>query len=414
MKNKIALAVYLNRQNKNSFAAIVGALETDKYFNDLPVYFWRDENEMKKGAEELSAEYSKIIIAFSFATFQAKEIFYSVKNLKSEIPANAIFLAGGPHPSGDPRGVLEKGFDFAIIGEGERAVGELLKALESGKGDYGGAGNLAYLDKGKLVFTFKAEPIDLDDYPPFAPKHKIFGPIEITRGCPWGCKYCQTSYLFGRRIRHRSLDKICRYAEILKKNDRLDLRFITPNALSYGSRDGKEVNLAAIENLLKAARKTIGDNGRIFFGSFPSEVRPEQVSEEALVLIKKYCDNDNLIIGAQSGSQKMLDYLGRGHQVGDIYRAAELIIQNGFKVNVDFIFGLPGETKKDIEATFKAMEDLAAMGARIHGHTFMPLPGTPLAKAEAGALSASNKKRLKILEAKGRLYGEWEKQEKIG
>ncbi|XVU22437.1 hypothetical protein ACQPZJ_34920 [Actinoplanes sp. CA-054009] len=60
-----------------------------------------------------------------------------------------------------------------------------------------------------------------------------------------------------------------------------DVRFITPTAMSYGSQT-EEPDLAAVEELLAMCREGIGPNGRVFFGSFPSEIRPEHVSREAL------------------------------------------------------------------------------------------------------------------------------------
>ncbi len=189
-----------------------------------------------------------------------------------------------------------------------------------------------------------------------------------------------------------------------------DIRVVTPNAFSYGSPDGKVVNLEAIEGLLKSVKKILGKDCRIFFGSFPSEVRPEQVSRETLGLLKKYCNNNNLIIGAQSGSQRVLDLIGRGHKVEDIYRATMLAVEKGFKVNLDFIFGLPGENGKDKEKTFRAIKDLSEMGAYIHGHMFMPLPGTPFSKERPGKLGREDIKRLKKMETEKTLYGSWENQ----
>jgi len=160
-------------------------------------------------------------------------------------------------------------------------------------------------------------------------------------------------------------------------------------------------------------RKIIDPNGRIFIGSFPSEVRPEHVTEETIELILKYGDNDNLIIGAQSGSQRILDLCHRGHTVEDVYRAVELTLKAGLKANVDFIFGLPGETEEDIRLTIKVMSDLVKMGARIHVHTFMPLPQTPFAKAPAGRINKSIQKIIRELTPKGIVYGDWREQERI-
>ena len=80
--------------------------------------------------------------------------------------------------------------------------------------------------------------MDLDSYPPFA---KILAPIEISRGCPWGCAYCQTPRLFGTCMRHRSIPIIAEFARRHK-----DIRFTSPNSLAYGS-DGRRPRLEKVE-----------------------------------------------------------------------------------------------------------------------------------------------------------------------
>ncbi len=122
-----------------------------------------------------------------------------------------------------------------------------------------------------------------------------------------------------------------------------------------------------------------------FFGSFPSEVRPNSVSRAGIELIKQYCANDNVVIGAQSGSPRMLQAIHRGHTIEDVYSAAEIIVACGLKCIVDFIFGLPGEMAEDRELTLAAIRRLTGIGATINSHFFIPLPSTPLANTVPGA-----------------------------
>jgi B12-binding domain/radical SAM domain protein len=213
-------------------------------------------------------------------------------------------------------------------------------------------------------------------------------------------------------MRHRSIPQIIKYAKLSVQHNLTDIRFITPNALGYGA-SGNRPNISILEKLLKSIRIAIGKKGKIFFGTFPSEVRPDFVTKEALEIIKKYCDNDNIIIGAQSGSSKILKEIGRGHSVEDIYRAVKLTKETGFLPNVDFIFGLPGETKKDQKQTLKVIEDLIQMDAKIHSHYFMPLCGTPFENSKSIKIDKENYKILGRLESQGKLYGQWRKQELI-
>ena len=78
---------------------------------------------------------------------------------------------------------------------------------------------------------------------------------------------------------------------------------------------------------------------------------------------------------------------------------------------MDFLFGMPGERADDVEATLQQMDRLVQRGAKVHGHTFMPLPGTPFRRAAPGALTEDVRLRLKQLASSGSLYGQWEQQE---
>ncbi|MBO8142981.1 MAG: TIGR04013 family B12-binding domain/radical SAM domain-containing protein [Thermodesulfobacterium sp.] len=416
MKN-FCLIVFDLRNNRYSFNVLLGALEKENLIKKIPVYFFKDKKTLLKGLTELTERFNKVIIAFSFFTTQLWDIAETINTIQKIFSSkrnNLILIAGGPHPTGDIKGSLNLGFDFVFVGEAEKNFPQFLKVLQDSRNFFQIKG-LAYLNENnELIYTGRPEKIDLNSYPPFSLKLNRINPIEITRGCPFGCYYCQTPRIFGKKVRHRSVEVVLKYVEFLLKRGIRDFRFITPNAFSYGSPDGKTLNLSELENLLKSLHKLVKlKGGRIFFGSFPSEVRPEHVTEETIALIKKYADNDNLVIGAQSGSDRILNLCKRGHTIEDVYRAVRLTVKAGLKAKVDFIFGLPGETKEDIKETIKAMEDLTKMGAIIHAHTFMPLPQTPFAKKKPGKVDPEVLKTINKLLGKGLLFGDWKAQEKL-
>lgn len=406
-----ALVLYYKRENRYSLNALLGAIEIGGWDEKVEIWTPSEESALIKTTNSLVRRGKSTIIGLSFSTPQLWEMEKLVQTLRSECGEDPLYIAGGPHPTGDPIGALQMGFDLIVRGEGEETLLELLE-VASKNGEYAGVKGIGFFETDEeYQFTGKREPIDLNAYPPFPVKNPRFGPIEITRGCPYVCYFCQTPQLFGATVHHRDVDVICQYADIMAKNERNDMRFITPNAFSYGSLDGREVNIAAIHKLLHSMREVLGSDGRIFFGSFPSEVRPEHVNKETVRLVVEYADNDNLVIGGQSGSQRILDLCHRGHTVEDIYNAVELILKSGLKANVDFIFGLPGETQQDVDLTLKTIEDLVTMGARIHAHTFTPLPQTPYWKEPGGRISAATRKVIGSLTGKGAFYGDWEEQE---
>ena len=329
------------------------------------------------------------IMLYSFATAQADEVYSEVSNAK----VDAVFIAGGPHPSALPEEVLEH-FDYVVIGEGEETLPELLQAIVEGQKP-GTVKGIAYKCRGRVIFTEKRAPVDLDLYPPFG---KILAPLEISRGCPWGCTYCQTPRLFGSCMRHRSIPIIAKYARHHK-----DIRFTSPNSLAYGS-DGRVPRLEKVEALLKVLAE---QKKPIYFGTFPSEVRPEFVSRAALQLITKYCANKSLSLGGQSGSPAVLRSIGRGHGRAEIEEACELSLEFGLVPQVDLIFGLPMESKDDQRLTLNLARWIAAKGGKVRAHHFSPLPGTPLAAARPVPLADDVLACLGRLALKGRLTGTW-------
>lgn len=335
------------------------------------------------------------IMAYSFATAQAPGVYHEVKTSQTR----SIYVAGGPHPSARPRECLEY-FNYAVVGEGEETLPQLVDNIE--EGDPARVKGIAYLDGNTYVYTGKRPYVNLDLYPPFS-KDFIMGHIEISRGCPFTCSYCQTPRLMGHRMRHRSPETVAEYAGMMR-----DVRFVSPNAFAYGS-NGKCPKPDRIQAMLEA----IPEGHRIFFGTFPSEVRPEFVTEETLMLVKQYCHNTLLNIGAQSGSRTVLDRIQRGHTVEDVEHAILQCREHDLTPNVDIIFGLPGETSEDQDETLKLIKWIIDKGGRVHSHYFSPLPGTPLEEAQPSSVSTQVKKIMGRLALKGKTTGVWEPEKTL-
>jgi B12-binding domain/radical SAM domain protein len=407
------LAFVVNKHNLNSIAALTGALEADPRTHDLPLhFFWQDERLLSR-LRALALEADQLVVGLSFATADLATTTTLVAELRAPAACPPFLVAGGPHPSARPAEVLQLGVDAVVVGEGEAALPALLARLAEGEPPAGVPGVATLAPDGSLAQGPRPRAIDLDDYPPMGVAHRRFGPIEITRGCPCACAFCQTSFLFGGRMRHRSLEQIVAWVRRAMERGYSYVRFVTPNAFAYQSEDnGRTANLDAIEHLLREMAALVGRE-RVYFGTFPSEVGPETVTPEAVALVRRYCGNDNLIFGAQTGSDRLLRTLRRSHTVADVYRATEAIVAGGIRPVVDLIFGLPGEGAGDVTATIRLMEDLVGMGAVIHTHTFMPLPGTPLENAPPGRVDPALHPLLDRLASQGHQIGQWRRQEEI-
>ena len=402
-----------------AFNVLVGALAPEMAQGGFTLELARTPKELELAVRAGAAAGEPTLVAWSFYSPSLAECAAEQRWLRERVPGGWLALAGGVHATAEPLETLREGFDFVAIGEGEstilalarelrrtRDVHELGRALASVRG-------LSRLVDGRLQGAGRGEPVaELDTHAPFDPARRLFGPIEITRGCIYACKFCQTPFLAKARFRHRSPANIAHWAGEIARAGLRDVRFVSPTSLSYGSPD-ESVNLAAVEELLARVREAVGADGRMFFGTFPSEVRPEHVTPEALRLLARFVDNDNLVIGGQSGSERVLASSHRGHDVEAIERAVRTCAEQGFKANVDFLLGLPGEEPEDIAATLALVERLTTLGAKAHAHTFMPLPGTPFRKAAAGTIDAGTRERLESFEGAGHLFGAWRRQAEI-
>ncbi len=409
----VCLVFLYRKHNRYSINALLGALELHPLWSKIPILLARTEDDLFCLLQQIVNLYERVILGVPFFTTQLKETGGLIARVKTQYNHRVVAIAGGPHPTGAPQETLRMGFDIVVRGEAEETLPDLLDAVVQ-KRELKEIKGIAFIeDRGEYRYTGRRGPVDINRYHPFSLRFNALGPVEITRGCPYLCRFCQTPYLFGTRPRHRDIDIICRYVNALRKRGKRDIRFITPNAFGYGSVDGRSLNPVSVEELLKEVRRTVGPEGRIFFGSFPSEVRPEHVTEETIHLLLRYADNTNLVIGAQTGSQRLLDHCHRGHTVEDVYRAVEITRRAGLTPNVDFIFGLPGETEEDIRQTILVITDLIKMGARIHAHTFMPLPQTPFGKSKGGRVHPSLKDLINRYLSRGVIYGNWLKQEEM-
>jgi B12-binding domain/radical SAM domain protein len=385
-----ALIFYYHRLNTFSFNALAGAVDASTDFAAQKIELAMNEEQLHTVTSDALRRRQRVVLAVSVLTCQFEEMRKLIQRLRSDCGSRVMILAGGPHVTACPDEVLQAGADVAFRGEAEEMFPVVLRDFYQGK------------ECGGIISASK--PVDIDNCFSISPQRGMFGPIEITRGCAFACHYCQTSRIFGVRLRHRSIDTIVRQAEALRAINRRVVRLLSPNAFSYGSVDGRTINPIAVHDLLSALRKTISAEEKLIFAHFPSEARPEHITTDTLDLLKRFTDNDEIVIGAQSGSQRMLDACNRSHTVEDVLRAVRLARNHGYKVIVDFMFGLPGETKEDVRESVGVMREVVRRGARIHPHIFAPLPQTAFSKKPAGGIDVIYRKAMEELRVMRGIY----------
>lgn len=408
---------YYDKYTRYSINALIASIDK---LEGTKIYLARDIEELLDLSRYLRSRYNseKCIVAFSLLTTRLVENKYyltllgTLKELKKQ---KHIIVAGGPHASGDPLGTLRYlGFDYVFIGEAEKTFRDFVISIRDNE-DPSRVRGVGYIEEDRFHFSGKERFINLDQYDPFPYWRGIFNPIEITRGCPYGCFYCQVSYMHGFTYRHRSIDKIVFYAQLLLRSGIRDLRFISPNSLAYGISTGREgLRLDLLDDLLSKINDIVMRfNGRIFIGSFPSEVRPEYVTSEAVRLLKKYIANKSIIIGAQSGSEGILKKINRKHSVEDVLNAVDMLAEHYITPEVDLIIGFPEESYEDMLETVKLAREVTRRGGRVHLHHYLPLPGSPFGMKPPSRVPREIIKELSRLVGAGKGYGSWLKQEEI-
>ncbi|NHJ48649.1 MAG: TIGR04013 family B12-binding domain/radical SAM domain-containing protein [Asgard group archaeon] len=409
---KIAIVFRYTRANIYSYHALAGALEINEELCDIPIFVPKSDIFFEKINHLIANEkYDLLIIGLSINSFQIDDYKQVFKQLsESKIRNKLKIIVGGPHPSAKPAELLDLGADFVVIGEGEESFPSLVKKIIENESTENLAG-IAYKTN-KIQINPQTSCINLDDYPPFGPKYGLYSALEITRGCNFNCKYCQVPTLFGKPVRYRSPQNVIKWGKyLLTRRDSWDFRFISPNAFGYGSKISSKPNVEMIKELLTGLRALKAKKRqRIYFGTFPSEVRPESVTEDTLDLTREYCDNDNLTMGAQTGSPKILKLIHRGHTVEQVIDAVDLAKTFSFVMNVDIILGYPEETTKDQYLTIDFCKELIDKGCKIHMHYLIPLPGTKYENITPSEIDSEVLKIIRRWSNDGLIFGSWQHQ----
>lgn len=218
------------------------------------------------------------------------------------------------------------------------------------------------------------------DLPATARTSKYVAFVPIIEGCNKFCTYCIVPYSRGREISRPASEIIDEIRE-LRAHGYREIHLIGQNVNSY--RPGTEAGLEGYQGatpfcrLLRAAAAT-GMERIKFTTSFPRDFHPDIVS--AIVEHENLCDWIHL--PAQSGSDRVLRAMRRGHTTSDYLRRIGAIKNAPRRIAItsDIIVGFPGETDADFRATMKLVEEAGYDGLYIFKYS--ERPGTPAAKLE--------------------------------
>ncbi len=270
---------------------------------------------------------------------------------------------------------LSHGSDFVIQGEGELTLKELIGTIEKVEGNFASISGLVFYKDEKLIVTKKREVLrDLDSLPVPAwdlinmseyksrwkKSHGYFSlNMSTTRGCPFHCNWCAKP-IYGNRYNVHSPQHVVDELKMLMHQFGAEHFWMTDDI--FGLKPNWINEFAGI-----------AEREKIKF-RFKIQSRVDLLLQENNIAALARSGCETVWVGAESGSQKILDAMDKGTKVEQIYEATRLLKKYKIKAAFFLQFGYPGETREDIEATTKMVMDL--MPDDIGVSVSYPLPGT--------------------------------------
>lgn len=268
-------------------------------------------------------------------------------------------IAGGPDPSISPEDYLAMGADYVVVGEGEYALKELMDLLTGrSAGSVESIAGLVFSRERQTVRTPPRplskdvdslplpdrEAIDLQTYAtPWRERHGVFAVHLMTsRGCPFGCKWCSRAP-FGRTFRQRSPRLVAEEMRSIKDTYRPNLLWIADDILGVDKRW-----IAAWRTEVERLDAAI---------PFECLSRADLINEQ---LVKDFqaLGCRRVYMGAESGSQKVLDAMNKGITVEDIYCASGLLQRHSIERAFFMMLGYPGEELQDVDKSLRMLRDI--------------------------------------------------------
>lgn len=302
----------------------------------------------------------------------------ALKYVKEKHPEK-IFILGGPGPTDVYDALLESFpfLDFIVRGEGETTIVELVSSL----GDYERLSQIkgvSYRLRGKVFHNPDRELIeDLDEIPTLdfslTPAKYNYAHFFTSRGCPFNCGYCNNVTFWRRRVRQRSLENV--FAEIKGMQNRFDLQVFCA---------GDDTFFASSESRIREFSKFYRERKLLF--PWLAHHRVNVFNEELMKEMQKI-NLVSVLLGIDSGSNKILQLLHRNYTIQQAITVVNRIANYLKSVRITFIYGFPFETIPDFLNTLEAILRLTA--GKIHTDLTLlaPLRHTEIYKNYSGRLT---------------------------
>jgi len=324
--------------------------------------------DLKRKLESFSP--TDVGITFTTPLFpEAAEISRAIKNYD---PAIRV-IGGGAHASALPSESLrDSELDIVAVGEGDVTLPEIISSEDissiegiyyKNNGEIKSTSSRALIkDINNLLFP-SWELYDLKKYhsPRLTSRKNPVGPIETSRGCVYGCTYCNKD-IFGRRFRTKSAERVVSEIEYM-----LDVGFKEIHIW--------EDNFTIDLDRAKKICDLIVERGLDFPWNMFTGIRVDRIDREFFE--KAYnAGCYSVSFGVESGNQKLLDNIKKGITLDQIRAAFKMAKDVGMETIGFFMIALPGETIETMEETIEFAIELDPDYTKVT--MTLPFPSTPL------------------------------------
>lgn len=261
-------------------------------------------------------------------------------------------ILGGPEVRNHKEKFLDFGADVIVFGEGEDTMLELVKAWSSGTApDLHMMQGIAFKDAGEVIVMPDRILIRDINHLPFPNRKKIdlqlyfdawkkkhgFSMVNVNtmRGCPYSCKWCSRA-VYGTSYRRRSAKLVADEIEWLQANYKFDMIWFVDDVFTINHKWLHEFAEEIQKRKIKVSYEII--------------TRSDRVNDEVLQLLQQ-SGCFRVWIGAESGSQKIIDAMDRRVQVQQVRETIKLVKQYGMEAGTFIMLGYPGEDESDIKET---------------------------------------------------------------
>jgi anaerobic magnesium-protoporphyrin IX monomethyl ester cyclase len=357
--------------------------------------------------------YSPTVVGISGQTTPSiYDVYHTAKLVKHHDPTTLV-VVGGAHVTFQDEQVLQEcpEIDVVVRGEGEVTMKVLLERYDLQQ-DYSDIPGTT-IRKGSTIIRNPDRPyisnlddIPLPDYetlnlPKYFPRGKRIAPMITSRGCPYQCTFCSSSRITGKRWRGRSPDNVMEEINLLRQRYGVeDITFID---------DLFTFNHRRVRDICSRMNFDADDIGWTCSSRADILTRHPEMTDW---LKKAGCHT--LYIGAESGSQRILNRVKKGIRLSQIISAVKHAKNAGLETVLSFILGIPGETKEDIHST---IDFACRLDPDLVQFTICtPYPGTPMydEAIEKNWLSVKDWSKFTVLEPIMDLPGltrDWIKQQ---